>query len=76
MHFDLTFVFGCEGARDGEKELEEEEYEDDEESLSGENLKSHLSLLTLPRLQKLFKNLKNFSQSFGKRVSNTSHNII
>ncbi|KAI3470346.1 hypothetical protein Pfo_027009 [Paulownia fortunei] len=50
--------------REGEKEEEEEEYEDDEESLSGESLKSPVSLLALPRFQKLFKNFKNFSLSF------------
>ncbi|KAK6137825.1 hypothetical protein DH2020_028428 [Rehmannia glutinosa] len=31
---------------------------------TSENLKSPLSLLALPRFQKLFKNFKNFSQSF------------
>ncbi|KAK4433036.1 CRIB domain-containing protein RIC4 [Sesamum alatum] len=40
-------------------EVEEEGYLDDEESLSGENLKS-----AHPRFQKLFKNFKNFSQLF------------
>ncbi|KAH6801603.1 hypothetical protein C2S51_033049 [Perilla frutescens var. frutescens] len=44
---------------------EEEEYEEDEESFSGENLKSPSSLLPLLRFQKLFKNFKNFSQSFA-----------
>ncbi|XP_042017034.1 CRIB domain-containing protein RIC4-like isoform X3 [Salvia splendens] len=47
-----------------EKDEDEEQYEEDEESLSGESLKSPPSLLAIPRFQKLFKNLKNFSQSF------------
>ncbi|KAL6501044.1 CRIB domain-containing protein [Orobanche hederae] len=47
-----------------EKEEEEEHEEDEEEGLSGENLKSPLSLSARPRFQKLFKNFKNFSQSF------------
>lgn len=51
---------------EGEKDEDEEQYEEDEESLSGENLKSPPSLLAIPRFQKLFKNFKNFSQSFGK----------
>ncbi|KAL7148471.1 hypothetical protein ABFS83_06G180400 [Erythranthe nasuta] len=51
--------------REGEVE-EEEKYEaDEEESLSGENLKSISSLLPLPSFQKLFKNLKNLSHSFA-----------
>ncbi|XP_042017033.1 CRIB domain-containing protein RIC4-like isoform X2 [Salvia splendens] len=49
---------------EGEKDEDEEQYEEDEESLSGESLKSPPSLLAIPRFQKLFKNLKNFSQSF------------
>ncbi|GER28260.1 ROP-interactive CRIB motif-containing protein 4 [Striga asiatica] len=50
-----------------EKEEEEVEHDDeeDEESLSGDNLKSPLSHLALHRFQKLFKNFKNFSQSFA-----------
>ncbi|KAL1542596.1 CRIB domain-containing protein [Salvia divinorum] len=47
-----------------EKDEDGEEYEEDEESLTGENLKSPPSLLAIPRFQKLFKNFKNFSQSF------------
>ncbi|KAL3650120.1 CRIB domain-containing protein [Castilleja foliolosa] len=49
------------------KEEEEEGHgeQDDEESLSGENLKSPSSLLALLKFQKLFKNFKNFSQSFA-----------
>ncbi|CAA0821263.1 CRIB domain-containing protein RIC4 [Striga hermonthica] len=43
----------------------EKEEEEDEESLSGDNLKSPLSHLALQRFQKLFKNFKNFSQSFA-----------
>lgn len=61
----LTSSFVYKGTREDLKE-EEEEYEEDEESLSGENLKSPSSLLAIPRFQKLFKNFKNFSQSFGK----------
>ncbi|KAL6504004.1 CRIB domain-containing protein [Orobanche gracilis] len=47
-----------------EKEEEEEHEENEEESLSGENLKSPLSLSARPRFQKLFKNFKSFSRSF------------
>ncbi|PIN01831.1 hypothetical protein CDL12_25654 [Handroanthus impetiginosus] len=43
------------GTHGGEKE----EYLDDEESLTGENIKT-----ALPKLQKLFKDFKNFSQLF------------
>ncbi|KAL6581674.1 CRIB domain-containing protein [Orobanche minor] len=50
--------------REKEEEEEEEHEEDEEESLSGENSKSPLSLSARPRFQKLFKNFKNFSQSF------------
>lgn len=46
--------------------MEEEEYEDDEENLSGDNLNSTLSLLAVPKFQRLFKNFKNFSQLFGE----------
>ncbi|XP_075498062.1 CRIB domain-containing protein RIC4-like isoform X1 [Primulina tabacum] len=47
---------------EGDRNIEEGDYEDDEESLSGQNLKSPSSL---PRLQKLIKNFKNFSQLFA-----------
>ncbi|KAJ8557446.1 hypothetical protein K7X08_003071 [Anisodus acutangulus] len=41
-----------------------EEEEDDEKSLEGENLKSPLGLMAIPKFQRLFKNFKNLSQLF------------
>ncbi|KAL3523325.1 hypothetical protein ACH5RR_016159 [Cinchona calisaya] len=57
------------GTRGDDKE-EEEENEDDDESLSEENLKSTLSILAVPRFQRLFKNFKNLSQLFGELYQN------
>ncbi|KAJ8544044.1 hypothetical protein K7X08_025662 [Anisodus acutangulus] len=41
-----------------------EEEEDDQKSFEGENLKSPLGLMALPKFQRLVKNIKNLSQLF------------
>lgn len=60
-------LYGCDGTagKDNKEEEEQEEYSDNEEGLYGENLRNHSYLLAIPRLQKLFKNVKNLPQLFG-----------